>query len=95
MDSEEEFTLPDLVVSPALTKKTNTRPKTKRKKNHSSDDEIEFDFGAHERRTNSSHEDSDVSSSSPRGKIFSTQVFHRTYCLVFRAKTTDLSLNVS
>lgn len=74
MDSDDD-TLPDLVLPPPRTQKrpppnTQKRPsraKKKPKKFVSSDDEIEFDFGAHDRRTNSSHDDSDVSSCSPRG----------------------------
>ena len=89
MDSEDEFSLPDL-VTPPITKKGSSRPRTKKKKsNDSSDDEIEFDFGAHERRVNSSHEDSDVASS-PRGKLFRTYIMNSTWQTVWRKlRTTE------
>ena len=71
MDSDDDQTLPDLILTPAptpvLPKKRNHCSKKKKQQNDSSDDEIEFDFSAHERRTTSSHEDSDAAPSSPRG----------------------------
>ena len=69
MDSDDDQTLPDLVATPAptLPKKRSCHSKTKKRQNDSSDDEIQFDFGAHERRVTSSHEDSDATPSSPRG----------------------------
>ena len=69
MDSDDDQTLPDLVTTPTptLPKKRSYHSKKKKHQNDSSDDEIEFDFSAHERRVTSSHEDSDAAPSSPRG----------------------------